>query len=643
MTWLRARFFAAAALVLASAAAAAPAIASPRAGAASNGSVGVASLPANLQLVGHGYGHGRGMGQWGAFGYASSPYNWTWQTIIAHYYGGTALANTTVTSLPVRLVELDGASSISVSVPSGQTVLINGTNTNLASRTVTRTSADQTITASKGGDVTVAGGWSTGSTRAFTGSIVLKASSVDQVWNVVSLTQYVEGVVPREEPALWPAAALEAQAVAARSYGIAYSQRVGTICDSYYCQVYAGDPAQYPNSFSNLSNAAVTATGNQVIECGTDSACGSPTTVAFAEFSSSTGGYTAGGVFPAVVDSGDANPPGANPWHSWTTTIPTSSVASAFPSVGGLESVLVTARNGLGDYGGRVEQVEIVGTGGRTTVTGDQFAADFGLDSNWFAITNDGVAPGSDGGYWVFDHAGDVFPYGDSSGYGSMTGKTLVAPVVGAAATGDHNGYWMAASDGGIFNFGDAHFYGSAGNLPLVKPIVGMTGTGDSRGYWMVAADGGIFNYGDAHFYGSAGNLKLVKPIVAMARTADGGGYWLVASDGGVFNYGDAHFYGSAGKLRLVAPVVGIVPTSDGKGYWLVASDGGVFNYGDAPFRGSLGGGTTTGVVSVAGTPDDGGYVLLNSSGVVSVFGDASYLGDPSGSVSGAVSVVTRP
>ena len=50
---------------------------------------------------GHGYGHGVGMGQWGAQGYAQQGY--TYDQILAAYYAGTTLAQTTATSIRVLL------------------------------------------------------------------------------------------------------------------------------------------------------------------------------------------------------------------------------------------------------------------------------------------------------------------------------------------------------------------------------------------------------------------------------------------------------------------------------------------------------------------------------------------------------------
>ncbi len=84
------------------------------------------SLPATLTLVGHGWGHGRGMGQYGALGYAQAPYHWTDKAILAHYYGGTVLAQTAVSTVPVNIVELDPYTSVTFSAPAGAQLRVNG-------------------------------------------------------------------------------------------------------------------------------------------------------------------------------------------------------------------------------------------------------------------------------------------------------------------------------------------------------------------------------------------------------------------------------------------------------------------------------------------------------------------------------------
>jgi len=597
------------------------------------------ALPGTLTIVGHGWGHGRGMGQYGALGYASAPYDWSYTQILSHYYGGTVMSTASPSrTIDVRLDELDGAGTVTVAAPAGDQLLLNGKAIHSPSA-IKRAASDQTITAKKGtaaADVVVSGPWSSGSTRSFAGAIVVKGS-VAEVWDVLTLDQYVEGVVPRESPASWPLAALEAQAVAARSYALAVvTSSPPAICDTTSCQVYGGDPAQYPNSDSANSNAAVTRTAGQFLEWGRDAPTGdSSSAPALTEYSSSTGGYTAGGDFPAVIDQGDATP--SNPNHSWSQSVPTSTVQAAYgAAVGTLQSVVVTGRNGLGDLGGRVIQMVLTGTSGRITITGDDFAAALGLRSDWFAITDAGGSSGGLNGYWVVAGNGTVYPFGSAVNYGSMAGRTLDAPIIGMAPTADSAGYWLVAGDGGIFSFGDAHFYGSTGNRRLNRPVIGMASSHDGKGYWLYAGDGGIFTFGDAHFHGSTGNLHLVAPIVGMATTPDGQGYWLVAADGGIFSFGDAHFYGSAAGIHLAQPIVGMVATANGGGYWLVGRDGGIFTYGNAGFVGSLPGrGVSDTIASVAATADGGGYLMVSTGGRVYAFGDAPYYGDPASTVAG--------
>ncbi len=64
---------------------------------------------------------------------------------------------------------------------------------------------------------------------------------------VMELEEYLRGVVPAEVPALWPAEALKAQAVAARTYALYAIEHGGRhpnadLCTTTHCQVY--DPAK---------------------------------------------------------------------------------------------------------------------------------------------------------------------------------------------------------------------------------------------------------------------------------------------------------------------------------------------------------------------------------------------------------------
>jgi SpoIID/LytB domain protein len=556
-----------------------------------------------VTVTGHGYGHGRGMGQYGAYGYALQ--GWNSQQILSYYYS-------------------DGTQNFTGGV-------VPGSAPNQPINVVlSEFGPSATITNPPTGDATVTQG---SLTRHYRGTVSVVNG---QVVNHVNLEDYVEGVVPAESPASWGIngmGALQAQAVAARSYAWADTHGgTTTICDTTACQVYDGDAdvagAPTNSGYQQYSDQAQQSTAGEILLCGSDAACGSPTQTALTEFSSSTGGYTAGGAFPAVVDNGDGTAGNGNPNHTWTTTINASSIDAAYPSIGALASVAVTGRNGLGDMGGRVTTVTVTGSNGTVSTTGNGFAASLGLLSNWFSFTGATGSSGGDNGYWVVAADGSVTHFGNAPSYGSMVGQHLNAPVVAMAPTSDQAGYWLVGSDGGIYSFGDAVFHGSTGNLRLNRPIVGMAATATGGGYWLFASDGGIFAFGDAVFHGSTGNLKLNQPIVGMAATPDGGGYWLVASDGGIFAFGDAGFYGSTGSLKLNQPIVGMVPTADGRGYTLVARDGGVFAFGDATFEGSLPGmGVSAAVAGATPTADGGGYLVVAANGAVYPFGDAPAFG----------------
>ncbi len=598
---------------------------------------------ANVSVVGHGFGHGHGMGQWGALGYALGGLSSS--QILSTYYGTLSAGGATTvgtlpngwndTSTPITVALTANANadvlvtsgsgftvSPSISLPAGWGARFQYTGpgnlwnvytssggcggngnwglpvANVPSPTATPGAleplpadpnlANEALQLCRiGGNLTVRG--------TLQGTV--NSSNQARTVNVLPLGQYVADVTPSESPASWGALGggagaqeLDAQAVAVRSYVMSTYGSLSyfgyaDICDTTACQDYLGVANE-----NVTTDTATTTTANMAVLMPGG-------TVATTQYSSSTGGYSAGGTFAAVPDLGDSVcvPGACNSHHTWQAQVPVSAVMSAYPQIGTLESIGVSQRNNLGDLGGRVLQMTLQGSVQSVTISGDTFAAQFsqyGVQSDWFAVTRQ--------------------------------------------SSGGVGGYWLAGSDGGVFSFGNAGFHGSAGNIALVKPVVGMAPTPDGGGYWLVASDGGVFSYGDAGFHGSAGNIALVKPVVGMAPTPAGGGYWLVASDGGVFSYGDAVFYGSLGALRLAQPISGMASNPDGGGYWLVGADGGVFALGDSGYQGSLPGlGINATGTALLATRTGAGYIIVTTDGRTVGFGDAPQFGDVADSVVG--------
>ena len=519
-------------------------------------------------------------------------------------------------------------------------------------------------------------------TRAYRGVIeAIDHEFTQYTVNRVGLEDYLRGVVPRESPASWGdlgggrgMEALKAQAVAARSYAWA-EDRDGPwkTCDTTSCQVYLGKASRNADgTWTALEDArtdrAISETAGQVRVFANGA-------VARTEFSSSTGGYTAGGVFPAVPDEGDTHP--LNPNHDWTADVGFDAIVAKYPSRGDFTGAEVTQRNGLGAEGGRVLSMRLTfADGSSVTSTGDAFRSNFGLKSDWFSVvtvdtvarqlrlsghgwghgrgmgqygalgyavthgwdyrrilghfySNTNEATLAPFGYHVVTRDGGVFTFGGAEFHGSLPGlgiRTAVKDI----AEGPDGGYWLMGEDGGVFSF-DVPFYGSMGGQRLNRPVVGMAPTPDLQGYWLVANDGGIFSFGNATFHGSTGDIRLNQPVVGMGPTPKGDGYWLVATDGGIFSFGQgADFYGSTGDIRLNQPVFAMAPTPSGKGYWLVARDGGIFTFGDATYLGSLPERKVAETaVELLPSQTGNGYLIVTAEGRVHGFGDAVGVGGP--------------
>ena len=204
-------------------------------------------------ITGHGWGHGVGMSQYGAYGYAQ--HGWTYAKILAHYYPGTKLGKTATTSIRVLLADKQKTVKISSTVPFTVTDG-NGARHTLAAGTFSIGTALQlpvdggapqpltaplTFAPGPGGPLTLG--------RAYRGRILLDV--VDgklRAINIVPLEQYLDGVVPAEMPSSWLPNALDAQAVASRSYALATRQLAAPfdVYSDTRSQMYLGIGAEQP-------------------------------------------------------------------------------------------------------------------------------------------------------------------------------------------------------------------------------------------------------------------------------------------------------------------------------------------------------------------------------------------------------------
>jgi SpoIID/LytB domain protein len=196
------------------------------------------------------------------------------------------------------------------------------------------------------------------------------------VINRLSLEHYLYGVVPAEMPASWPAGALRAQAVVARSYALR-SRRPDAPYDVFAdvrSQVYRGVPAE-----AAATTAAVRATRARVVI-----AAGQ---VAQTFFFSTSGGRTAaneegfGGTPISYLRSVDDPYDDLSQYHTWTATFTERAANRKLRSVraGKLQGLAVITRT----PSGRAATVEIRGSKGNRTVPAATVRTRLGLRSSW--------------------------------------------------------------------------------------------------------------------------------------------------------------------------------------------------------------------------------------------------------------------
>ncbi|HLI61346.1 MAG TPA: SpoIID/LytB domain-containing protein [Solirubrobacteraceae bacterium] len=354
-------------------------------GPAPGGAGRASAKPGQVVIRGAGDGHGVGMSQYGAEGYAL--HGASAAAILAHYYSGTTLGHADPRQA-VHVLIGTGRASFSGATRAGAARLsAGGTYTVIASGLGLRVlSASGRTVATANGSLTVTGsGPLTTDGRSYRGALRFSAIPTGgvQTVDVVGLDDYVRGVVAEEMDASWAPAALEAQAIAARTYALTSS--VGgdgySLYDDTRSQVYGGVSAE-----TATTNAAVAATAGEVVTYR-----GTPVPTYF--FASSGGEtesiqnvWAGASAEPWLIGVPDPyDDVAGNPYHRWTVTL---SVARATRELGPLvrgrlERIVVT-RHGVSP---RVVSARVIGTRGTRTVSGAQLAQAFGLPSTWLSFS----------------------------------------------------------------------------------------------------------------------------------------------------------------------------------------------------------------------------------------------------------------
>ena len=560
-----------------------------------------------VEIVGGGWGHRRGMGQYGALGYARD-HGWTSRQILDHFYGGTTqgpaptIDNLDPDRLRVQLARMNNQIT-AVTLSKGRMVVFDGTGTRR--RTVSEPAMRLVPTAS-GFDVQTApacdGPWTRFADVANVSAVGIRVE-VDpdepladgekigddshtllgvcgpsgrtwydgEIWshrtgngqrtvNVVTIEQYLRGVVPNEMPASWPAPALEAQAVAARSYALAGDNRWGShadTCDTIYCQVYDGRVTTrggWREATHERTDAAIAATAGQVRLTSTGR-------IARTEFSSSTGGHTTGPSFTPVEDLGDAT--SANPNSSWSVTVGLRGLADRY-GLGPVRSIEVTERDGNGRFGGGAQKVTIVFRDGTRTMTGSAVRIYFRLKSDLFDFGEIEFGP-------------DDGPSGDPADFEPVV-EAMYRRLADRTPTEAELERWTASYAAGASDAGRAlaaelvrseHFSGKLVE-DLYQTTFGRRADEQGRDHWIdrLTSDGsagltyqeiGAWFFGSPEYYRRAGGNdgafidRLYVDLLGRQSDAAGRSYWLRVLDDGSTGEVVTWFYHSAESRRTRA------------------------------------------------------------------------------------------
>lgn len=204
--------------------------------------------------------------------------------------------------------------------------------------------------------------------------------------NIVPVDGYLRSVVPEEMPVDWPAEAIKAQSVAARSFALASRGRHASegydLCTTTHCQLYTGTAAE-----KSASDAAIKATRGEVLTYG-----GKPIE---ALFHTDSGGMTENsedvwGSHVPYLRAAKDTPAKTMPW---TKTISRADLGRKLAAKGhtiGRVRSLALSPLAIGraakdrTASGRVKTMTVKGTKGTATLSGTTWRSLLGLKSTLF-------------------------------------------------------------------------------------------------------------------------------------------------------------------------------------------------------------------------------------------------------------------
>lgn len=269
------------------------------------------------------------------------------------------------------------------------------------------------------------------------------------VINYVGLEDYVKGVLPYEMSPSWPAEALKAQAVCARSYALSmlnkHEARYGfDLCNGTDCQVYQG-----ANHATADSDRAVYQTRGEYLTYNGEIATGF--------FFSSDGGATEDavnvwgnevGYLKGVADPYEDLDAATN--GRWTKTLTAGEVAdklrAAGYEIGTVKSVAVTRRTAMGN----VNEVTVTDTSGSSVVIRRSACRSvFGLNSIRYSINGESLP-----------ETPSVVPTAPTTSTTYISGSSALGPTprfavgaLGSLKGSVLGGSYFAASPNGTYTF----------------------------------------------------------------------------------------------------------------------------------------------------------------------------------------------